>query len=71
MSKNTSTSNSKKAKVFDPENFTFWATLFQAHMGKAEWSLFETPEPEVDGNDYEQTFDENSDRTDDTRILLK
>ena len=71
MSKNTSTSNSKKAPVFDHENFTFWSTLFQAHVGKAEWSLFETPEPEVNADDYADTLDENGERTDETRILLK
>ena len=60
--------------AFDPENFTFWFTLFQAHVGRAEWSLFETPEPEpevVDGEEYDRTLDEEGERTDDTRLLLR
>jgi hypothetical protein len=33
-------------------------------VGKAEWSLFETHDPEVDGEEYEQTLDEEGERTD-------
>jgi hypothetical protein len=50
------TSSSKKAPPFDPENFTFWSTLFQAYVGKAEWALFEEPEPELDENAYQQSL---------------
>ena len=65
------TSSSKKAPPFDPENFTFWSTLFQAYVGKAEWALFEEPEPELDENAYQQTLDEDGEQTEQSQAMEK
>ena len=65
------TSSSKKAPPFDPENFTFWSTLFQAYVGKAEWALFEEPKPELDENAYEQTLGEGGAQTEQSQAMEK
>jgi hypothetical protein len=73
MSTSTSKSStlSKKAPSFDPEHFTFWSTLCQAHVGKTDWALFEDPVPELDDDAYRATFDVDDNETAESRAILK
>ena len=64
-------SSTKKAPSFDPENFTFWSTLFQAHVGKEQWNLFEEDEPILDEEFYQATLDEDGEETDESRAMEK
>ena len=51
MSSSYSSSSSdrrRKAPSLNPDDFTAWEMMFQAHVGYAEWKLFQEPEPAID-----------------------
>ena len=37
----------RKAPTLDPEDFASWEMMFQAHVGFAQWELFQEPEPSI------------------------
>ena len=47
-SSSSSSSSRRKAPSLTPEDFTAWEMMFQAHVGYAEWKLFQTAEPVID-----------------------
>ena len=49
-SSSSSSSGDRRRKVpaLSPEDFTAWEMQFQAHVGYAEWKLFQNVEPVVD-----------------------
>jgi hypothetical protein len=49
--------------------FTFWSTLFHAHVGKEEWTLFEVDESELDEEFYQATLEEDGEETEESRAM--
>ena len=47
-SSSSSSDRRRKAISLSPDDFTAWEMQFQAHVGYAEWKLFQEEEPVVD-----------------------
>ncbi len=47
-SSSSSSDRRRKAPSLNSDDFTAWEMMFQAHVGYAEWKLFQEAEPAID-----------------------